>query len=474
MDGLDLTVIDRWKSFFDSSGSDVFEAIEAGIMVAVWYEPDKFLMRRDHIAELLFKKKGDARGLICRVDKPQTTMSYCQNRNPCSTGSWFEFDDSKSLWESASLPGSSSTEEHTFCSNIKKLSKSCSGQEQAKPDPILLSTCMPAETAKIEEDLPKTRRIIKIKSSMLHRKEKLFPNSEAVQSGPEIPLKQSKESRICDEACRISAQTKSPIKKGVLVQNAPEKSPKQSTGRRISIGEKVQEEEKPKAIVVALAAASIATETSKAEEDKPKARKIVKTKSSTLCEKGKRLPNIELVQSEAEKSPQRSEECTICNKPYQTITPTKTPIRGPRDESASTKHIRPASVVAISSATVDNLPSNAENQQTRRNTELLLQCAKGKRLDSGHVQNAQDQSLKQNMTRRINNREGIQEKPKLSNKDEEAIELKLKATKRKLHEGYEQAQKARKMSKVIEFIDLPQPVTACAKTQKAKEHMRRR
>ncbi|KAH7862428.1 hypothetical protein Vadar_004708 [Vaccinium darrowii] len=445
MDGLDLTVIDRWKSFFDSSGSNVFEAIEAGIMVAVWYEPDKFLMRRDHIAELLFKKKGDARGSICRVDKPQSLISYCQNRNPCSTGSWVEFDDTKSLWEFASLHGSSRTEEDAYCSNIKKLSKCCSGQEQAKPEPILVSTCIPAETAKIEEDLPKTRRIIKIKSSMLHRKEKLLTNSEAVQSGPEIPLKQSKESRICDEACQISAQTKSPIRKGVLVQNAPEKSLKQSTGRRISNGEKVQEEEKPKPIVVALVAASIATETSKVEEDKSKARKIVKTKSSTLCEKGKQLPNIELVQSEAEKSLQRRQDNNICNKPYQTSAPTK-----------------------------DDLPSNAENQQTQRNTELLLRCDKGKRFDSGHGQNAQDQSLKQSTTKRINKGEGVQEKPKLSNRDEEAIELKLKATKRKLHEGYEQAQKARKMSKMIEFIDLPQPVTACAKTQKAKEHMRRR
>ncbi|KAI8545996.1 hypothetical protein RHMOL_Rhmol07G0081300 [Rhododendron molle] len=157
----------------------------------------------------------------------------------------------------------------------------------------------------------------------------------------------------------------------------------------------------------------------KIEEDKPETRRVVEMNSLKLHEKGKQLPSSEDVQNEAEKSLEGS-----------------------------------------------------NRQRTTRNAELLLRCGQGKQFDLGNFQKAPEESLKQSTGERVSDGESVQEKPKPSNRDKEAIELRLKATKRKLHERYEQAQNARKKIQVLEFIDLPQMATTCAKTHRAKEHMR--
>ncbi|KAI8545998.1 hypothetical protein RHMOL_Rhmol07G0081500 [Rhododendron molle] len=163
-----------------------------------------------------------------------------------------------------------------------------------------------------------------------------------------------------------------------------------------------------------------ATDTPKIEEDKPETRRIVEMKALKLNEKGKQLPSTGDVQNEAEKSLEGS-----------------------------------------------------NRQRTTRNAELLLRCGKGKQFDLGNFQKAPEKSLKQSTGERVlSDGESVQEKPKPSNRDEEAIELRLKATKRKLHERYEQAQNARKKIQVLEFIDLPQTATTCAKTHRAKEQIR--
>ncbi|KAG5539228.1 hypothetical protein RHGRI_019708 [Rhododendron griersonianum] len=178
--------------------------------------------------------------------------------------------------------------------------------------------------------------------------------------------------------------------------------------------------------------------------------------SLKLHETGKQLPSSEDVQSEAEKSLQQS-----------------------------------------------------NRQRTTRNAELILRCGKGKQFNLGNFQKAPEKSLKQSTGERVSEGESVQEiearkkiqvvefidlpqtattcakthrakehmrsqkaYPKPSNRDEEAIELRLKATKRKLHERFEQAQNAWKKIQVVEFIDLPQTATTCAKTHRAKEHMR--
>ncbi|XP_058226004.1 uncharacterized protein LOC131334783 [Rhododendron vialii] len=163
----------------------------------------------------------------------------------------------------------------------------------------------------------------------------------------------------------------------------------------------------------------LATDTPKIEEDKPETRRIVEMMALKLHEIGKQLPSSEDVQNEAEKSLQQS-----------------------------------------------------NRQRTTRNAELLLRCGKGKQFDLVNFQKAPEKSLKQSTGERVSDGDSVHEKPKPSNRDEGAIELKLKATKRKLHERYEQAQNARKKIQVVEFIDLPQKATSCAKTHRAKEHMR--
>ncbi|KAF7137452.1 hypothetical protein RHSIM_Rhsim07G0068300 [Rhododendron simsii] len=167
----------------------------------------------------------------------------------------------------------------------------------------------------------------------------------------------------------------------------------------------------------------LATETPKIEEDKPETRRIVEMKALKLHERGMQSPSSEDVQNEAEKSLQQS-----------------------------------------------------NRQRATRNAELLLRCGKGKPFDLRNFRRATEKSLKQSTGERVSDGESVQEKviqPKPSNRDEEAIELKLKATKRKLHERYEQAQNARKKIQVVEFIDLPQRTTTCAKTHRAKEHIMR-
>ena len=56
--GLNLETIREWHDYFDSAGMDVFEVMENAIKVAIWYRPDEFLMRRDEIAQILFKKQS--------------------------------------------------------------------------------------------------------------------------------------------------------------------------------------------------------------------------------------------------------------------------------------------------------------------------------------------------------------------------------------------------------------------------------
>ncbi|XP_077212408.1 putative mediator of RNA polymerase II transcription subunit 26b isoform X2 [Tasmannia lanceolata] len=48
------STLDHWRKYFHSADSDIFEVIECGIMVAASDCPKEFLMRRDGIAEKLF------------------------------------------------------------------------------------------------------------------------------------------------------------------------------------------------------------------------------------------------------------------------------------------------------------------------------------------------------------------------------------------------------------------------------------
>lgn len=50
--------LDKWRNYFrNCSGSDIFDIVEHGIMVAATDCPQEFKLRRDRIAEVLFSSK---------------------------------------------------------------------------------------------------------------------------------------------------------------------------------------------------------------------------------------------------------------------------------------------------------------------------------------------------------------------------------------------------------------------------------
>ncbi|GFS45960.1 hypothetical protein Acr_00g0099200 [Actinidia rufa] len=315
--GLNLEAIGEWHNYFESAGMDVFEVIENAINVAVWYRPNEFLMRRDEIAQILFKKQSVRRSSngdtsVMNHHRDETLDSSASSTKTLSAGDDFGIHVVKEQW---------------------------------------------------------AEKIIN------KEKEKNFPNLEDVK---------------INELMKIT-------------------SPKLSKETKV--------EERPKSTLES--ASCTAAEISKHEEEnfsstrknpKSKARKIIKINLSTLRNKGERFPIFEDVESGVAKSQIPCARSEVCDEVKQT----KNLVSGPWDEPVA----------------------------ATRKTELLTTSSMGKLFPNleKDVQNAPERSLKQIPESKINKKGKVQEHPKPSDKGVEALDLKLEATKRKLHEGYDKVQ----------------------------------
>ncbi|PSS32803.1 Mediator of RNA polymerase II transcription subunit 26b [Actinidia chinensis var. chinensis] len=343
--GLSLEAIDEWHNYFERAGMNVFEVIENAINVAVWYRPNEFLMRRDEIAQILFKKQSVRRSSngdtgVINHHRDETLDSSTSSTKTLSAGDDFGSHVVKEQW---------------------------------------------------------AEKII--------NKEKEFPNLEDVQ---------------INELVKIT-------------------SPK--------LNKETKVEEQPKSTLEA--ASCTAAEISKHEEEnfsstrkerKSKERKIIKINLSTLRNKGERFPIFE----DAESGVTKSQIPCVRSEVYDEAKQTKNLVSGPWDE-----------------------PVAATGK-----TELLTTSSMGKLFPNleNDVQNAPERSLKQIPESKINKKGKVQEHPKPSDKGVEALELKLEATKRKLHEGYDKVQNARKKIQLIG--ELPRPLPVEAKTKKTRNHKR--
>ncbi|XP_057497430.1 CSC1-like protein At3g54510 [Actinidia eriantha] len=347
MTGLNLEAIGEWHNYFESTGLDVFNVIENAIKVAVWYRPDDFLMRRDEIAQLLFKKQS------VRPNKDTRVYSGVMNRD-------------KTLDSSSASSSKTLSAEDDFYSLKEQSAKKIINQG------------------------------------------KEFSNFEDVQINKPVEITSPKLNR----------------------EAKAEEQPKSTMESTSCTAAEIFKHEEDNF-------------SSTREEQNPNAKKIIKINLSELRNREKRFQNFEDVESGVSKSPIPSVRSEVCDEAELT----KNLVSGPWDES-----------VAVT-----------------RKTELLETSSDGKLVPNleKDVQNATERSLKQIPESKISKKGKVQEhliQPKPSNKGEEALELKLEATKRKLHEGYDQVQNARKKIQLIG--ELPRPLPVEAKTKKTRNPIR--
>ncbi|GFY92194.1 hypothetical protein Acr_08g0005900 [Actinidia rufa] len=357
MTGLNLEAIGEWHNYFESTGLDVFDVIENAIKVAIWYWPDEFLMRRDEIAQLIFKKQsvrpnGDNHRrhepfdldmpdeFLIRRDEIAQMQFKKQSVPPSSNGDARDMNRDKTLDSSSASSSKTLSNEDDFYSHVFK-------EQSAK-------------------------KII--------NQGKEFPNFVDVQINEPVEITSPK----------LNGEAK--------VEEQP-KSTMESTSCTAAKISKHEED----------------NFSSTREEQNPKARKIIKINLSELRNRGKRFQNFKDVESRVSKSPIPSVRSEVC------------------DEAELTKNL------------VSGLWD--ESVAATRKTELLTTSSKGKLVPNleKDVQNATERSLKQIPESKINKKGKVQEhlmQPKPSDKGEEALELKLEATKRKLHEGYDQVHNA--------------------------------
>ncbi|GFY92193.1 hypothetical protein Acr_08g0005890 [Actinidia rufa] len=399
MTGLNLEAIGEWHNYFESTGLDVFDVIENAIKVAIWYWPDEFLMRRDEIAQLIFKKQSvrpngdnhrrhepfdlDMRDEIAQIwfKKQSVRPSITNHRQDEPLSRRDEI--AQMQFKKQSVPPPSSNGDARDMNRDKTLdSSSASSSKTLSAEDDFFSHVVKEQSAK---------KII--------NQGKEFPNFEDIQINDPVEI--------------ISPKLNSEAK----VEEQP-KSAMESTSCTAAEISKHEED----------------NFSSTREEQNPKARKIIKINLSELRNRGKRFQNFEDVESGVSKSPIPSVRSEVCNEAELT----KNLVSGLWDESVA----------------------------ATRKTELLTTSSKGKLVPNleKDVKNAIERSLKQIPESKINKKGKVQEHPKPSDKGEEALELKLETTKRKLHEGYNQVQNAKKKIQLIG--ELPRPLPVEAKTKK--------
>ncbi|XP_057497431.1 probable mediator of RNA polymerase II transcription subunit 26b [Actinidia eriantha] len=348
MTGLNLEAIGEWHNYFESTGKDVFNVIENAIKVAVWYRPDDFLMRRDEIAQLLFKKQSG------RTNGDTRVYSGVMNHR--------------------------------------------------QDEPLNSSSASSSKTLSAEDDF--YSHVVKEQSAKkIINQGKEFPKFEDVQINEPVEITSPKLNR----EAKVEEQPKSTMESTSC------------TAAKIS---KHEED----------------NFSSTREEQNLKARKIIKINLSELCNRGKRFQNFEDFESGVSKSPTPCVRSEVCDEAELT----NNLVSGPWDESVA----------------------------STRKTELLTTSSDGKLVPNleKDVQNATERSLKQIPESKISKKGKVQEHPKPSDKGEEALELKLEATKRKLREGYDQVHNARKKIQLIG--ELPRPLPVEAKTKKTGNPIR--
>ncbi|XP_057468849.1 uncharacterized protein LOC130758040 [Actinidia eriantha] len=361
--GLNLEAIGEWHNYFESARMDVFEVIKNAINVAVWYRPNEFLIRRDEIAQILFKKQsvrhssnGDTGFMNHHRDE---TLNICSG-------------------SSASFKFFLIVKKSSFASSTKTLS---TGDDFGS-------------------------HVVKEQwAEKIINKEKEFPNLEDVQINELVKITSPK----------LNKKTK------------VEEQPKSALGSASCTAAEISKHEEENF-------------SSTREERNSKARKIIKINLSTLRNKGERFPIFEDVENGVATSQIPCARSEICDEAKQT----KNLVSGPWDEPVA----------------------------ATRKTELLTTRSIGKLFPNLEkaVQNAPERSLKQIPESKINKKGKIQEHPKPSDKGVEALELKLEATKRKLHEGYDKVQNARKKIQLIG--ELPRPLPVEGKTKKTRNDTR--
>ncbi|PSS24324.1 Mediator of RNA polymerase II transcription subunit 26a [Actinidia chinensis var. chinensis] len=410
MTGLNLEAIGEWHNYFESTGLDVFDVIENAIKVAIWYWPDEFLMRRDEIAQLIFKKQSvrpngdnhrrhepfdlDMRDEIAQIRfKKQSVL-------PSSNGVTNHRRDEP-------LNRRDEIAQMQFKKQSVPPSSNGDARDMNRDKTLDSSSASSSKTLSAEDDF--FSHVVKEQSvKEIINQGKEFPNFEDIQINDPVEI--------------ISPKLNSEAK----VEEQP-KSAMESTSCTAAEISKHEED----------------NFSSTREEQNPKARKIIKINLSELRNRGKRFQNFEDVESGVSKSPIPSMRSEVCDEAELTINL----VSGLWDESVA----------------------------ATRKTELLTTSSKGKlgpNLEKD-VQNATERSLKQIPESKINKKGKVQEhlmQPKPSDKGEEALELKLEATKRKLREGYDQVHNARKKIQLIG--ELPRPLPVEAKTKKTGNPMR--